>query len=98
MSEPRQSVQRDDRGGAGCPQRGTAQPKRTAADPRPQRVGTCSRSKHGNDVAALEFGVERINGRLTQWRESLSGSRAQTARELVNLLGGHGLNVRGDGG
>ncbi len=32
---------------------------------------------------------ERINSLLTRWRESLSGSSAQTARELVNLLGGN---------
>ena len=32
---------------------------------------------------------ERINSLLTGWRESLSGSSAQTARDLVNLLGGN---------
>ncbi len=32
---------------------------------------------------------ERINSLLTRWREGLSGSSAQTARDLVNLLGGN---------
>jgi Fic family protein len=32
---------------------------------------------------------ERINALLTQWREGLSGSGSQTARDLVNLLGGN---------
>lgn len=33
--------------------------------------------------------AERINSLLTRWRESLSGSGAQCARDLVNLLGGN---------
>lgn len=33
--------------------------------------------------------AERINSLLTRWREGLSGSSAQTARDLVNLLGGN---------
>jgi len=32
---------------------------------------------------------ERINSLLTRWREGLSGSSAQTARDLVSLLGGN---------
>ncbi len=32
---------------------------------------------------------ERINSLLTRWREGLSGANAQTARDLVNLLGGN---------
>jgi Fic family protein len=33
--------------------------------------------------------AERINSLLTGWREGLSGSSAQCARDLVNLLGGN---------
>ena len=33
--------------------------------------------------------AERINSLLTSWREGLSGSGAQCARDLVNLLGGN---------
>lgn len=32
---------------------------------------------------------ERINSLLTSWREGLNGASAQTARDLVNLLGGN---------